>query len=759
VSNRLFHRYSNWIVDYPVIPFLLIGVISAFAFAGHFAPDTIYDWLYAQPEDKATSARSTSAEPQVDVPEVDAYSMGGYHASLLAESESFFTPAGAKTLRHVVKRLEELDYVTEVLWVDEIPTANIFGLPEPLFPHETASQNRFDRAKEKALKNPLIAGQFLSADAQTLLLQVNFDFFYVRENDDCIVGLRKVAEEAAAEVSDLEVEFFVTGRIPLFITAFAKHEWDVWKYQIIGYTMILIMALILFRGIAAVTIVAIAPILGVFWTVGFLPYFNMQYNPFNDEILPILVSLVGLTDGVHLMVHIRKLRAEGLDVREAARQGVHEVGLACFLTSLTTAIGFGALSLASHEVVREFGWSCVLGVACTFVSVMMSIPLLTASPLGRNVHRGLEKSLIDKHLTRIGGLVDYVLMRTRLFSSLGIGITVALAIVCLWLQPDERQTEGLPQSAEPVIALAKMDEALGGLELGEVYIGWDDSIESDSQQVLDVVTEVDQLLQAEPLIGHPISIRNLIDAMPGDPQAANRMPMLELLPPELKRAFYTPETRQGTVMFRVQDIGIAKYGPVFERLIAGLDEIKEAHPAFEVELQGSAVRRWEEIYTILIDLVKSLVSASFVIFICLSIAYRSLRIGLISIIPNLFPLVLSAAFLVFTGQYLEFVGVCAFTICLGIAVDDTIHFLTRYTEELKKTDDEEAAIRNAFTGVGTALIMTTLVLLAGFVTVSFGDAREVRTFASLGGITIASALLGDLLFLPALLSRFARPRT
>ena len=117
---------------------------------------------------------------------------------------------------------------------------------------------------------------------------------------------------------------------------------------------------------------------------------------------------------------------------------------------------------------------------------------------------------------------------------------------------------------------------------------------------------------------------------------------------------------------------------------------------------------------------------------------------------------LSAAFLVVTGQYLEFVSVCAFTICLGIAVDDTIHFLTRYKAELQKTDDEHEAIRASFIGVGTALIMTTLVLLAGFVTVAFGDSREVRIFASMAGITIASALLGDLLFLPALLARYAR---
>ena len=121
----------------------------------------------------------------------------------------------------------------------------------------------------------------------------------------------------------------------------------------------------MFRGLSAVLIVAVAPALGVFWTMGYLPYFELQDNPFTDIILPVLVSLVGLTDGVHLMVHIRKLRAAGLTMHDAAQQGVHEVGLACALTSLTTAIGFGSLALASHEIVREFGWCCVIGASRT----------------------------------------------------------------------------------------------------------------------------------------------------------------------------------------------------------------------------------------------------------------------------------------------------------------------------------------------------------------------------------------------------------
>ncbi len=191
---------------------------------------------------------------------------------------------------------------------------------------------------------------------------------------------------------------------------------------------------------------------------------------------------------------------------------------------------------------------------------------------------------------------------------------------------------------------------------------------------------------------------------------------------------------------------------------AELQQIKHRHPQFEFEMAGSAVWRWENLYQILIDLAASLGAASLIIFGVLAVVYRSIRLGLISVVPNMFPLVATGTFRVVSGQTLELVSVCAFTVCLGIAVDDTIHFLTRYREERARIDDENEAIRRAFTGVGTALILTTVVLVAGFSTVLFSDARDHRIFAMMGALTIATALFADLIFLPALLSRFALSR-
>ncbi|MBW3599827.1 MAG: MMPL family transporter [Planctomycetes bacterium] len=211
-----------------------------------------------------------------------------------------------------------------------------------------------------------------------------------------------------------------------------------------------------------------------------------------------------------------------------------------------------------------------------------------------------------------------------------------------------------------------------------------------------------------------------------------------------------------SVQFRTQDIGIAKYGPVFERLEADLQKIESRHPHFSLELDGESVWRWRNVYRVVTDLATSLGTASIVIWLVLTVFYRSVRLGLISIVPNLFPLAATGAILYFTGQHLELVTVCVFTICIGIAVDDTIHFLTRYVEETSAGGLHSEAIQRAFTGVGSALMMTTIVLVTGMLTAVFGDARDARIFGIMGAITLISALFADIVFLPALLNRFAK---
>lgn len=751
--SRLFDRIAAWAVNKRGMVAAVILCISAAAALGIFNPKTVSRHIQFASRPQATNEAGN--DPLPALPDVSPFSLSQASVVMVVQSPDFFRPVAAKALRAIVNRVESLDSVRNIVWMDRVPVLNIFGLQQPLLPHSEASQPRFEAARKKAMAHPLVGGQLLSADGKTTLMMVTLDYDYVFNDAAATTDLKKAAVAAAAEFPDAELTIQLTGQVPAALAAIETHESNQLRYQLIGYGMILVMTIILFRGLRAVIIVAAAPAAGVFWTLGFIGYFDFQHNPLIDVILPVLISLVGLTDSVHLMVQIRKLRAGGLTSREAARKGLQQVGMACFLTSLTTAIGFGSLMLADSEWVNQFGQCCVVGVCLTFISVVTVIPLLCSSWIGSNLHAGQENSLIDQHLGRITVVIDAVLNRRGLLSVLAVLCTLGLLAGCLTLKPDQRRTDGLPESAEATIALKHMDQAFGGLEFSRVELEWSQEVDEDSPEILVVVSKIDEILKDEELIGHPLSIRNLIDAQPGSGPPEERMSLIELLPPPLKRAFYTPEYRHAEITFRVQDLGIARYGSVFERVERRIQDLQKDHPEFKIELYGSAIWRWRNLYQVVVDLAASLGTASVIIFIVLSVVYRSVRIGLISIIPNMFPLVLTGGFLAAVGYNLEIVMVCNFTVCLGIAVDDTIHFLTRYLDEYEENPDQEDAIRRAFTGVGTALIMTTTVLVVGFSTVIFSDSRDHRIFAIMGVLTIASALFADLIFLPALLGRFA----
>ena len=146
-------------------------------------------------------------------------------------------------------------------------------------------------------------------------------------------------------------------------------------------------------------------------------------------------------------------------------------------------------------------------------------------------------------------------------------------------------------------------------------------------------------------------------------------------------------------------------------------------------------------------------AASLILLVTIALVYRSVRFGLITVIPNMFPLVATGALLVGLGKFLDLSAVCAFTVCLGIAVDDTIHFMSRFQFERPGRSVTEA-VRRTYYCVGTPMVTTTVIMVAGFSTVLASDLPMQRTFASMACMTLGSALVGDLVFLPALLASF-----
>jgi len=743
------------IVDHPRLGTLALLVLSALALGGYFRPNWPQDlWRYVRQQPAGEQRSSTQADRR-DTPSMNVRrdSLGSAEAFLVVESDQFFTRDGAAAIREI---LEQQDTIAKVQWLDQAPPLNIFGLTEPILPRGQASANRFEMAKSKALKHPLVVGMFLSKDARTLLLGISFNWIYVDEDADCTTHVIDVAKQTLAKHPSVAMTFAMTGRVPLRIAVLENQASNELTFQLIGYGMIVGMAIILFRGITVVLVVAAAPALGVFWSLGFLRYFGWEDNPFSQVILPVLLSLVGFADGVHMMVYIRQCLSDGQAPKVACRKALATVGVACSLTTVTTSIGMGSLGFSRNEVVREFAFSCVLGACTILVAVLLIIPLACCTRLGRSLASGSDRGIVDRYLRNLGEPVMAVVRYSRYVAYFAIFLLIALAAMTFQLRPDDRQSNALPSGSDAQKSLAQLDRSMGGLDVGYIYLKWSKD-EFEPQQIATVIDAADKLLDQEPLLAHPLSLCRLLAALPGEETPVDKMPMSELLPPPLKLALYDPDNRSATITFRVQDLGTAKYKPTFERVEAGLKRIEQQHEGFEFRMDGSPIRRWKNLFKIVSDLATSLGTASIEILIVMGIAFRSLKLGLIAIIPNMVPLAAAGTFMAIFGWPLDIVSVCSFTICLGIAVDDTIHFLSRYREEQLHQPDRRLALQQAFQGVGTGMIMTTIVLVAGFSSVLISQTRDHRVFGMLGIITLLAALVCDMFLLPSLLAHFDKP--
>ncbi|MEM6655059.1 MAG: MMPL family transporter [Planctomycetota bacterium] len=697
-------------------------------------------------------------------------------AFLVVECEDFFRPESVRAIRRMVAAVEELPIVEGVFWADEVPMLNVFGFADPLVPADDASPEAFAESRDRLLGHPL-ARQLISEDGKSLLMPIVYDWL---ELDPEIDGQTSTAvlETAIAAVGTAGAEGVrvrLTGRVPLFRAQQSAFDRNQILFQSLGYFLALILAIIMFRGVAAVMVVSLAPAIGVFWSLGIVKLLGVPSNPLAEIVMPVLVSMIGLTDGVHLLVHIRRQRLAGLSPVDASKSAIEKVGLACWLTSLTTAIGFASLLLAGSDYVQDFGRACCVGVLAAFVAVVTFVPWVSSTWVGRYIQRGEERDILGSGVERLRLLIDLVLKRRAVVAVAAVVVTVALAAASLTLRPDNRLAAAMPASSEAYQALVHCDEELGGIEFFRVEMAWPESVSDDDPRLLATLADAEALINAEPLLSFPLSVRAMLASFPGDPtDLETQMTFLSLLPDELRGFFFDPTGRRAIISVRMQDRGIAYYKPVFEQLESDLADVAARYEGFTFTLAGQPVEIARDLYQIVDDLRISLGAASLIILIVLGLVYRSVRVGLISVVPNLLPLVVTGGWIALTGGTLDMSGVCAFVVCLGIAVDDTIHFLSRFHQELvggEQAAGERSAgepvggfegdraqvhdaIRRAFVGVGAPLVMTTIILCTGFGTMLLSDLPGHRTFAAMACSTIAAAILGDMIALPPLLSCF-----
>ncbi|TDJ78938.1 MAG: hypothetical protein E2O39_01155 [Planctomycetota bacterium] len=668
---------------------------------------------------------------------------------VVLEAEDFFTPEAARVLRDLDRRLEAIEGVETAFGLPDVFAIGNGLLPVALLPGAEAAPEAFERGRAAAARHPLVRNQILSEDGRTALVIARL------AGDNLPLGtIRPLVDSIRVAIAqsgaDVRMAARLTGVPPLRVEIFDTIRDEQILFTAIGSILGLLVGFLVFHRPGPVLITSAASILAGVWAFGGLGIVGEPVNLLNSS-LPMLIMVIALTDAVHLMMDILHSRGAGVPRIQAGRDAIRRLGTACFLTSLSTAVGFGSLAVSRIFVIRQFGIAFACAVMFAFVSVLTIVPLCSSIVLRDDARSGFTP--------RWSGLrrpaetfVRQVVGHARPIAALGVAATLGLFALSMRLTPDNRLTESTPRGSEAVAALMHCEEAFGGAVRAGVLCEWTPAIEATSDEVLDVIASVRGILDKHPFTHGPLSVLDLLELVPGAGTPAQK---LALLPPELVRRFFRPDLGRAFITARIPDEGTAVAEPALAQIEVQLDEVRARHPDFRLDLTGTGFVARRNINVMIEDFSKGLLLAAFVILGVITLAFRSLRLGLISILPNAFPLVLAAGALVVLGRELQIASAIAFTVCLGIAVDDTIHFLARYQRELKGTDDVGEAVVRAFLGVSGPMLITTSILLAGFAILFLSSIPTTQLFAGLCMLGMAAALVGDLVLLPALMVVFA----
>lgn len=689
------------------------------------------------------------------------FGVDGSESLLVIEGDDLLGPEQVAIARKLVAAVEELGVIEQVLWVDDIPDFSSSALPLPILPPDSAGPAAFRRARETVLAHPLIAGHLLARDETLWVLPILFDRERLGElraqgeGASVLPGLKAAIEDVKLSSA---MSASLAGTMPLAADGEATFQREQLLFNGIAYIGTFFLAAWLFRSFWAVILTGGGPVLGVLWTFGLLSMLGEQLNGLTRIILPVMIMMIGFTDSVHLMIHVQRERSRGQSPLAAADSAVRTLLLPCWLTSFTTALGFASLLFARTELIQDFGFASLIGSICTFLAVVTFLPLFASTRLGLYLTERRSEQLTEGALPFAATMMDFLIKHARGVTAIGVLVTLTSLAIGAFIETDNRVLADVPESSPASRALRRIDESVGGTVPVTLLVEWDEEHAGDWQSIINATTAGRDRLAEEPEFADPLALADLLWALPPAPsgELVDRVSWLERAPASIRDKLVLPEARMARVETLLPDLGYEHFRETFATLENDLALLGETHPGFTFHLTGQAVISGFLFGEVTTDLIQSLALASLTIFIVLAFSFHSLRLGLISVIPNAFPLAATAALLVLLD--VPMAGATAFVMSLGIAVDDTIHVIARFRREHDAGHDLETAIRRAVHHVGKALVITTVVLVIGFAPVLTSEFPRTRVFAAMICVTIGSALIGDLVILPAMLKAFGERR-
>lgn len=543
----------------------------------------------------------------------------------------------------------------------------------------------------------------------------------------------------------------------------SRHE--ITKSSALAGVLVLLVLIIIFRKPVPVILSMTAIGLSMMSFVVFLGVTNSSLSAMAG-LYPILMIIVSTSDVIHMLSKYIDELKKGKPKREATIIMIKDIGLATLLTSITTAIGFGSLLFSRLTPIRDFGINASIGVMLAFFVIVsfsaVAFSLFDLSYFEKNKN---GKSFWEPKLLRINEQTKNNKLQLRI-------LFVVLMIVCAFgiskITTNYTLVNNLPRNQKITEDYKYFEKIFAGFRPMELAIQTQNDYRVDDYEVMKSIKKIeDYISQFEP-VNNVISYTsvyktiqrmvngNRIDmyTFPENEQDFNQLNQyVNSIPKSTSAILVNKDKTKSRITSRLDDVGAETIQDIVEEIDAWVEQNIDPE-VISVKITGTAMLLDKNTFYVRESLLKGLGVAVLIVAIIMVLLFRNLKMLLISMIPNIVPLIVSAALIGYAGIELEAGLSIVFAIAFGIAVDDTIHFLSKYKIERSKGLRIEEALEVTFRETGKAIVLTTIILFFGFMVMFFSFHPPSRSIGMLISATLISALIADLYIIPGLIRTF-----
>jgi predicted RND superfamily exporter protein len=637
---------------------------------------------------------------------------------------------------------------------------------QPIVNQKPTTQVQVDSLKNLIYSLKFYEGMLFNSKTQATLMTITLDKLKLNDISrlTLIDNIVKIVE--AYRVQN-KVEIHYSGMPYIRTVTMQKVKHELFLFILISTAVAAFIMFLFFRSLRVVASSLLIVGISIIWVVGTLVLFNYKITILTG-VIPSLIVIIVIENCIYILNKYHwEYRSHGNKMR-ALSQVIHRIGFASLMTNAATALGFAAFILVPNQMLREFGVITSINIMVLYVLTIVLLPIifsLLAPPSPKHI-KHLDNNFFGAVLDKVIYLISN---RRNLIYSIAAGLIVVGCIGVSMMKTSGKIVDDFRKDDPTYLDLKFFENNFGGVMPFEISVDTKKANGVLSYPTIQKIDKLQNLIRSHIEFSKPLSLIEVFkfarqSFYNGDsskyslPNSIEKNFIFDYIPKDLQssgsgllKSFLDSAKQRTRISFQMADVGTNHMDLLMADILPQVDSIFD--PAkYTVKVTGNSVVYAKGTNFLIKNLFESVIIAIAMISILMAFLFTSFRMILVSMVPNIIPLLITAAIMGFSGIPIKPSTIIVFSIALGISVDNAIQYLSRYRHELKVNHGAiKVSAINALREAGFSMIYTSIVLVLGFSVFIVSEFGGTQALGILISTTLLIAMFFNLMVLPSLL--------